>query len=69
MELAQKSHLTRKEHIVPRMVLSQFVADKKLWVYEKGKAPRPSNPENECAEHDFYEYEFRGKKTDNQYEN
>jgi hypothetical protein len=61
--------LTRKEHIVPQMLLSQFTAaDGKLWVYAKGKPPRSSKPENECVERDFFEFELRGKKTNNQYE-
>ncbi|MDX6456847.1 MAG: hypothetical protein QOE55_544 [Acidobacteriaceae bacterium] len=60
---------TRKEHIVPRLLLSQFVGlDGKLWVYAKGQPVRPSIPENECAERDFYEYELHGKKTANRYE-
>jgi hypothetical protein len=61
---------TRKEHIVPRLLLSQFVGlDGKLWVYAKGRPIRPSIPENECVQRDFFEYELRGKKTANQYEN
>jgi hypothetical protein len=62
--------LTKKEHIVPRMLLSQFVADDgKLRVYEKGKPLRASKPENECVESKYFEFEFRGKKTNNRYEN
>jgi len=62
--------LTRKEHIVPEMLLSQFVGDDgKLWVYAKNHAPRPSIPRRECVERDFYEFEHRGKTTDNRYEN
>jgi hypothetical protein len=62
--------LTKKEHIIPRMLLSQFVAaDGKLRVYEKDKLPRVSRPENECAESNYFEFEFRGKKTNNRYEN
>jgi hypothetical protein len=62
--------LTRKEHIVPRMLLSEFGApDGVLWVYAKGRPPRPSRPENECVERDFFEFELRGKKTNNSYEN
>lgn len=60
---------TRREHIVPRLLLANF-ADAKdvIWVYTKGKATRPSIPENECIERDFYEYELNGRKTNNQYE-
>jgi hypothetical protein len=62
--------LTRKEHIIPRMLLRQFTGpDGMLWVYVKGNAPRRGKPENECVEHDFFEFEFRGKKTTNSYEN
>ena len=62
--------LTKKEHIVPRMLLSQFVAaDGKLRVYQKDKPLRVSKPENECVESKYFEYEFRGKKTNNTYEN
>lgn len=61
---------TKKEHIIPRMLLSQFVAaDGKLRVYEKDKLPRVSRPENECVENNYFEFEFRGKKTNNRYEN
>ena len=62
--------LTHKEHIVPRMLLSEFAApDGVLWVYAKDRPPRPSKPENECVERDFFEFELRGKKTNNSYEN
>ena len=62
--------LTRKEHIVPKMLLSEFAAtDRTLWVYTKGKEPRNSKAANECVEHDFFEFELRGKKTNNSYEN
>ena len=62
--------LTKKEHIIPRMLLSQFVAtDGKLWVYQRGKPLRASKPENECVESKYFEFEFRGKKTNNRYEN
>src|ERR1035437_4374670 len=60
---------TRKEHIIPRMLLEQFTAsDGMLCVYAKGKDPRRSKPENECVERDFFEFELRGKKTNNSYE-
>ncbi len=62
--------LTKKEHIIPRMLLSQFVAaDGKLRIYEKGKLLRVSKPENECVESRYFEFEFRGKITNNKYEN
>lgn len=52
------------------MLLSQFVAaDGKLRIYEKGKPLRVSRPENECVESRYFEFEFRGKKTNNKYEN
>lgn len=59
----------RKEHIVARWLLSQFTdSEGKLWVYEKGKAPRRSRPERECAERDFYEYKLGNRETNNEYE-
>ena len=62
--------LTRKEHIVPQMLLKQFAApDGMLCVYAKGKKSRRSKPESECAERDFFEFELRGEKTNNRYEN
>lgn len=62
--------LTKMEHINPRMLLSRFVGpDGKLRVYEKNKSPRVSRPENECLERNYFEFEFRGKKTNNKYEN
>jgi hypothetical protein len=51
------------------MLLRQFVdGDGLLWVYEKNKEPRRGNPENECVERDFFEFEFRGRKTNNRFE-
>lgn len=51
------------------MLLNQFTApDGALWVYAKGKPPRRSRAENECVERDFFEFELRGKKTNNSYE-
>jgi hypothetical protein len=62
--------LTRREHIIPRMLLSEFAGtDGSLWVYAKGATPRRGRPENECVEKDFFEFELRGKKTNNSYEN
>jgi hypothetical protein len=61
--------LTKHSHIVPIMLLSQFVApDGMLCVYEKHRQLRRSKPINECTERYFYEFEFRGKKTNNRYE-
>ncbi len=60
---------TRKQHIVSRFLLAGFAdGEGRLWVYERGKAPRRSRPENECLEKDFYEYEFNGRRTENAYE-
>ena len=68
--LPKKQKLTRREHIVPRLVLSNFTdANGLLWVYTKNKSVRPSTPTNECWERDFYEYELNGRKTNNKYEN
>jgi hypothetical protein len=39
-----------------------------LWVYEKSKPPRRGRPEKECLERDFFEFEVRGKNTNNSYE-
>lgn len=62
--------LVRKEHIVTRMLLEKFVADDgMLRVYEKDKSPRASTPEKECVERDYFEFEYRGVKTNNKYEN
>ena len=52
------------------MLLSRFVAsDGTLRVYAKNKPPRVSIPEHECVENNYFEFEFRGKKTNNKYEN
>ena len=41
--------LARKQHIVTRRLLANFVdGDGFLWVYEKNKPIRKSKPENEC---------------------
>jgi hypothetical protein len=62
--------LARKQHIVTRGLLANFVdADGVLWVYEQNKPPRKSRPENECHQRDFYEYELNGRRTQNWYEN
>ncbi len=64
-----KQKLTRKEHIVPRLLLANFEDPAGiLWVYSKDKPSRPSTAENECVENDFYEYELNGRKTNNKYE-
>jgi hypothetical protein len=62
--------LTRKQHIVTRRLLANFVdKDGVLWAYERNKAVRRSKPENECNQRDFYEYEVSGRATQNRYEN
>lgn len=61
---------TRREHIVSSRLLSNFTDDNGvLWVYTKDKPVRPSKPESECWERDFFEFELRGRKTNNRYEN
>jgi hypothetical protein len=68
--LTQKPKLTRRQHIVPRMLLANFVdTSGVLWVYEKGKPIREGIPISECWERDFYEYELNGNRTNNRYEN
>jgi hypothetical protein len=65
-----KQKLTRRQHIVPRLLLANFTDPAStLWVYSKDKLARPSTPDNECLERDFYEYELNGRKTSNKYEN
>ncbi len=64
-----KQKATRREHIVPRLLLGNFSdADGVLWVYTKDKQVRQSIPDSECWERDFYEYELNGRKTNNKYE-
>ncbi|MGD1103856.1 MAG: DUF4238 domain-containing protein, partial [Terriglobia bacterium] len=54
--MPKRKRPTRKEHIVPRLVLANFSDDDGvLWVYAKGRPVRPSVPAKECCEHDFYE--------------
>jgi hypothetical protein len=68
--VTRKQKLTRKEHIVPRLLLANFTdANGAIWVYAKHKPIRPSSPNNECCERDFYEYELNDRKTNNKYEN
>lgn len=68
--IPKKRKPTRREHIVPRLLLANFTdPDDVLWVYTKDKPVRPSIPTNECCERDFYEYELHGRKTNNKYEN
>ena len=72
LEWCSKSSMkrTKKEHIIPRMLLANFVAgDGKLRVYEKNKPLRTNKPENECVEGDYFEFKYRGAKTNNKYEN
>lgn len=67
--ILQSMKPTRREHIIPKMLLRRFADDDGLlWVYEKGKEPRRSKPERECVERDFFEFEVRGRKTNNHYE-
>lgn len=54
----------RQHHYIPRFYLSGFVDQRILqrenreviWVYERGKDPRPSSAANEARERDFYSY-------------
>jgi hypothetical protein len=70
MNSRRPANPTRREHIVPRMLLANFTdSDGVLWVYSKGKPVRDGNPARECWERDFYEYELNGRKTNNRYEN
>lgn len=65
----KKKQLTRRQHIVPRLLLANFTdAAGALWVYSKGKPAQPSTAKNECWERDFYEYELNGRPTENRYE-
>jgi uncharacterized protein DUF4238 len=64
-----KRDATRREHIVPRLLLANFTdSDGVLWVYTKEKQIRESIPDSECWERDFYEYELNGRRTNNKYE-
>jgi hypothetical protein len=68
--LTESQKPTRREHIVPRLLLANFTdPNGVLWVYAKGKPVRSSIPTNECWERDFYEYELNDRKTNNKYEN
>src|SRR5271157_755941 len=61
---------TRRQHIVSSRLLSNFTDDSEvLWVYTKDRHVRPSKPERECWERDFFEFELHGRKTNNRYEN
>lgn len=68
--MVKSRQITRREHIVPSMLLARFTDPSGvLWVYGRGASARVSRPESECWERDFYEYEFNGRKTNNKYEN
>lgn len=55
----------RANHYVPQFYLGGFAdpqrsagsKKRRLWVYERGKSPRLSTPENEAFENDFYAFE------------
>lgn len=67
--MRNKKHLVRQEHIVPGWYLGNFCdVDGQLHVFERGKLPRRGNPEKECRERDFNEFELNGRKTNNAYE-
>ncbi len=67
--MRKKKRLVRQEHIVPSWYLSNFCdLYGQLHVYERGKLPRRGNPDKECRERDFNEFELEGKKTNNLYE-
>jgi Protein of unknown function (DUF4238) len=62
--------LTRKQHTVASSHLANFTAPGgMLYVYQQERPVRPSRPERECKQHDFYEYEWLGRKTRNAVEN
>jgi hypothetical protein len=61
---------TSLEHIVSRFYLNNFSdSEGTLYVYEQGKRIRESAPRRECAEHQFYEFNFNGNKSNNAFEN
>jgi len=64
-----KEQAKRREHIVSRLLLSNFTdSEAVLWVYTKERPVRQSVASAECWERDFYEYELNGRKTNNKYE-
>jgi hypothetical protein len=61
---------TSLEHIVPAFHLSNFCGDDgTLYVYERARPVRQSVPRRECAEHQFYEVNIAGERSENAYEN
>jgi len=64
-----KEQLVRDQHIVPRWHLKRFTdGDGWLWCYKQNEPTRKRRPKSECWERDFYEYEIKGKRTKNRYE-
>lgn len=60
----------RQHHYVPRFYLNGFADPtilrrenrEVIWVYERGKDPRPSSPKNEAKQRDFYSYQQDGSR-------
>jgi hypothetical protein len=47
-------------HYVPRFYLKGFAHQKELWVYQKGKPPRPSRPKDEAQRDNYYTIQDSG---------
>jgi hypothetical protein len=68
--MSLKPNIPRQHHFLPRFYLDGFCdpavlsreGKKVVWVYEKGKSPRRSNPQNEARERDFYTFDKDGTK-------
>ena len=62
--MPQKHQFGSWQHIVPRLLLSNFLSDnsKRLWYFDKRDGvSRQSSPRDVAAEHGFYDFNAAGK--------
>lgn len=67
--LSAQAQFTHHQHTVGQWHLREFTnSNGELFCYMRDKPVKKSRPKSECWESDFYEFEFDGKKSNNDYE-
>jgi Protein of unknown function (DUF4238) len=67
--MAKQGQFTHDQHIVPQWHLRRFTdSDGVLWCYKRNKPVKKTCPKGECFGYDFYEYDVKGRRTNNEYD-
>lgn len=67
--MAPQRHITHDQHTVAQFHLRPFVnTNGELFCYRQNQPVKRTSPKPECCEHDFYEFDFNGEKSDNRYD-